>query len=51
MLEALFEEGRRHGCREAWILTDRSNPGAMGFYESFHGVDGPDDTVMYTFSL
>ena len=51
MLTALFKEGQRHGCQEAWILTERSNPDAMRFYESFHNVDQPDDSVMYTFYL
>lgn len=51
MLESLFEAGRRQGCKQAWVLTDRGNSRAMNFYASFNHVDGPDDCVMYTFNL
>lgn len=51
LLQLLFEVGREHGCREAWILTDRGNQRAMRFYESLAGVSEPEDAIMYSFNL
>ena len=50
VLRALFDAGRRHGCGEAWVLTDRSNDAAMRLYASL-GAEPPDDAVMFTFDL
>jgi ribosomal protein S18 acetylase RimI-like enzyme len=44
LLEALFEEGRKHGCRVAWVLTHRTNAAAMALYESAGGIEGADDS-------
>jgi GNAT superfamily N-acetyltransferase len=51
LLRALFEVGRRLGCGEAWVLTDRSNPPAMRLYASAGGREAPSDHVMFTFRL
>lgn len=50
VLRALFDVGRRLGCTEAWVLTDRSNDPAMRLYASL-GADPPEDAVMFTFDL
>ena len=50
LLHALFDAGRRLGCGEAWVLTDRSNDAAMRLYASL-GAEPPDDAVMFTFDL
>jgi ribosomal protein S18 acetylase RimI-like enzyme len=49
LLSVLFEAGRRAGCAEAWVLTDRANIPAMGLYSSLGGKDS--DQVMFTFRL
>jgi aminoglycoside 6'-N-acetyltransferase I len=50
LLRALFEVGRELGCKEAWVLTERSNPPAMRLYASVGGTE-PSEHVMFTFSL
>ena len=49
LLQAALEEARAAGCREAWVLTDRSNNAAMRLYESFGGE--ASHHVMFTFRL
>jgi aminoglycoside 6'-N-acetyltransferase I len=51
LLRALFGVGRQLGCREAWVLTDRSNAPAMRLYAGVGGVEVPKDQVMFTFHL
>ena len=51
VLRALLQHGERLGCREAWVLTDRSNNAAMRLYASEGGHEGPHDQVMFTFFL
>jgi aminoglycoside 6'-N-acetyltransferase I len=51
LLGALFEVGRAAGCREAWVLTDRSNAAAMRLYAAVGGTEAPMDQVMFTFYL
>ena len=51
LVQALLNEGRRHGCTEAWVLTDRANAPAMRLYASCSGVEAPRDQVMFVFSL
>ena len=51
LLRAVFAVARRLGCREAWVLTDRSNAPAMRTYAGAGGVETPPDSVMYTFFL
>ena len=51
LLRALLEVGRKRGCREAWVLTERSNAPAIKLYQSLGGVAGPNALVMFTFPL
>ena len=51
LLRAVFAVGRQLGCREAWVLTDRSNAPAMRTYAGAGGVETPPDSVMFTFFL
>ena len=49
LLRCVLEAGRRHGCVEAWVLTDRANAPAIRLYSSVGGADS--DHVMLTFRL
>lgn len=57
MMTALLDEGRVHGCVEAWVLTDRANIAAMTLYESAGGEQGAgtgeqdEEIVGYSFDL
>jgi aminoglycoside 6'-N-acetyltransferase I len=51
LLLALLDVGRKVGCVEAWVLTDRANQPAMRVYESCGGVEADRDQVMFTFPL
>jgi len=57
VLRALFEVGRTHNCKLAWVLTDRSNVAAMALYSSVGGTAGVGDTGLsnamlgYSFAL
>lgn len=51
LLGVLKEVGRKHGCIEAWVLTERSNAAAMKLYSSVGGVTAPEDAVMFTMKL
>lgn len=51
VLQALLQHARRLGCREAWVLTDRSNDAARRLYASTGGDEAPGDHVMFTFDL
>jgi ribosomal protein S18 acetylase RimI-like enzyme len=51
VLGALFEVARELGCREAWVLTDRTNPAAMRLYAAVGGIEAPQDPVMFSFRL
>ncbi len=39
LLRALFEHGKRLGCREAWVLTEPENLAARGLYSAVGGVE------------
>jgi GNAT superfamily N-acetyltransferase len=51
IVEALLEHAKRLGCREAWVLTDRTNQAAMRLYASTGGKEAPHDQVMFTYFL
>jgi aminoglycoside 6'-N-acetyltransferase I len=51
LLQALLDLARKLNCREAWVLTDRSNTPAMKLYTSAGGVEFSRDQVMFTFKL
>ena len=49
VVRMLLQHGKRLGCREAWVLTDRDNQAAMRLYASAGGEQ--NDHVMFTFFL
>jgi aminoglycoside 6'-N-acetyltransferase I len=51
LLRALLEVGRERDCRQAWVLTNRSNGPAMRLYRAVGGVIDEDDSAMFTFRL
>jgi GNAT superfamily N-acetyltransferase len=51
LVAAILDVGRKHGCAEAWVLTDRENIAAMRLYSSLGGEEAPKDSVMFTFRL
>ncbi len=51
ILREALDVGRRLGCEEAWVLTERSNEAAMHLYTSSGGEAAPQDAVMFTFHL
>ena len=50
LMDAMLDDARAAGCREAWVLTDQSNRAAMRLYETVGGRP-TGDHVMFTFSL
>lgn len=50
LTKAILEVGRELGCREAWVLTERSNEPAMGLYSATGGREEPE-AVMFSFAL
>jgi hypothetical protein len=50
-MRTLLQHAQRLGCREAWVLTDRSNHAAMRMYTSTGGEEAAGDQVMFTFFL
>ncbi len=51
LLDALLLLAHELGCKEAWVLTDRSNNAAMKLYSSAGGVREKEETVMFTYKL
>lgn len=51
LLTAVLEAGRAAGCRQAWVLTDRSNVAAMRLYGACGGVEAPELSVLFEFPL
>lgn len=51
LLLALCDLARDLGCKEAWVLTNRSNGAAMRLYQSLHATEPDDDVVLFSFSL
>ena len=51
LLNAMLEHGRALGCREAWVLTNRSNEAAMRLYAACGGRDSDPDLAMFSFPL
>ena len=51
VVAALLEHAKGLGCREAWVLTDRTNQAAMRLYASTGGKEAPHDQVMFTYFL
>ena len=51
LLHALFAHGRELRCRQAWVLTNRSNAAAMRLYASLGGIAKAADTMMFEFEF
>jgi len=51
LMRETIEVGRKLGCAEAWVLTERSNEAAMRLYASCGGEAAPQDAVMFSFYL
>lgn len=51
LLETLLDVGRKFGCQEAWVLTERENRPAMRLYAGRGGREAARDQVMFTFDL
>lgn len=51
IVKEMLELGKRIGCVNAWVLTDRSNAAGNGLYKSVGGQAAEGDTVMYEFEL
>jgi ribosomal protein S18 acetylase RimI-like enzyme len=49
LLNAILELGKKLGCEDAWLATERDNIQAKGFYESY-GVKA-EAMVFYLFKL
>ena len=51
IMNELLQLGRKLGCVNAWVLTDRSNEPANKLYKAAGGQVADGDTVMYEFEL
>jgi len=51
LIKALLDAGRRAGCHEAWVLTERSNAAALRLYATSGGRRETDGTVLFSFPL
>ncbi len=51
ILKEMLQLGKGIGCKNAWVLTDRSNESANLLYQSAGGQVGSDETVMYEFDI
>jgi aminoglycoside 6'-N-acetyltransferase I len=52
MLDAMFELGREHGCKETWVGTEPDNVAARALYEARKEPHGPaEEFVMYGYEL
>jgi aminoglycoside 6'-N-acetyltransferase I len=51
LLQEVLAIGKPLGCKEAWVLTERSNTPAKRLYASMGGDEVFKEQVMYTFRL
>lgn len=51
LMQAVLQEGRKAGCAEAWVLTERANMAARRLYSKAGGTESPDKLVMVDFDL
>ena len=51
ILKELLQLGRKLGCKNAWVLTERSNEPANKLYKSMGGKADAEETVMYEFNI
>jgi len=51
LLQFMLDHARQSGCREGWVLTERTNIAAMAMYRSVGGEEESPDPTMFTFPL
>lgn len=51
LLQALFLRGREHGCREAWVATEKANHAARRLYASVGGREDSEPITVFEFGL
>ena len=51
VVRTLLQHGKRLGCGQAWVLTDRPNLAAMRLYTAAGGREELSDTVLFEFPL
>jgi|SRR6266540_138705 len=51
LLQAILANAQQAGCKEAWVLTERTNQAAMTMYKSAGGDEALPDPTMFTFKL
>ena len=51
VVRELLRHAKSLGCREAWVLTERTNDAAMRLYASAGGNQAEGDQVMFNFDL
>jgi aminoglycoside 6'-N-acetyltransferase I len=49
MMVEMLRLGRRFGCANAWVLTDKNNTAANRLYKSVGGRFSEEETVMHLF--
>ncbi|QIF01006.1 GNAT family N-acetyltransferase [Roseimicrobium sp. ORNL1] len=51
LLRTMLDHGRKLGCVNAWVLTDKANTAAMRLYAGAGGVEVEKPAVMFEFDL
>lgn len=51
LLRTMLEHGRKLGCVNAWVLTDKTNTAAMRLYAKVGGMEVEKPAVMFEFNL
>ena len=51
LMAELLEHGRRIGCIESWVATERDNTAARALFRKAGGEEAPESIVMYTYEL
>lgn len=51
LLRTMLEHGRKLGCVNAWVLTEKANKAAMRLYARAGGVEAARPAVMFEFDL
>lgn len=51
LVKYLCDYGKKLGCIEAWVATEKSNIPAQKAYLAAGGIEDPEDAVVFTFDL
>ena len=51
LVEELKRIGKENGSKEVWVITNKSNTGAMRLYEKTGGVTPLEDDVVFVYDL